>query len=94
MAAGVRRIEAVAGREAVKYVKAVEDELKKTAELLRTGQTGCPTGEKLLKHQRDMEKEIEALKGKLAAKDSADLMDRAREIKGSRVLAAQVEPRT
>jgi alanyl-tRNA synthetase len=47
--------------------------------------------EKLLKHQRDLEKEIEALKGKLAAKDSADLMDRAREIKGVRVLAAQVD---
>ncbi|PKN33123.1 MAG: alanine--tRNA ligase [Deltaproteobacteria bacterium HGW-Deltaproteobacteria-19] len=92
VAAGVRRIEAVAGREAVKYVKAVEDELKKTAELLRTGQTEVSDRvEKLLKHQRDMEKEIEALKGKLAAKDSADLMDRAREIKGVRVLAAQVD---
>ncbi|MGV8079147.1 MAG: alanine--tRNA ligase [Syntrophales bacterium] len=92
VAAGVRRIEAVAGREAVKYVEQVEEELKKTAELLKTGHAEVSDRvEKLLKHQRDLEKEIEALKGKLAAKDSADLMDRVREIKGIRVLAAQVD---
>jgi len=92
VAAGVRRIEAVAGREAVNYIKTVEDELKKTAELLKTGHAEVSDRvEKLLKHQRDLEKEIEALKGKLAAKDSADLMDKAREIKGVRVLAAQVD---
>ena len=92
VAAGVRRIEAVAGREAVKYVEQIEEELKKTAELLKAGHSEVSDRvEKLLKHQRDLEKEIEALKGKLAAKDSADLMDRAREIKGVRVLAAQVD---
>ncbi len=92
VAAGVRRIEAVAGREAVKYVKSLEEELKKTAELLKAGHAEVSDRvEKLLKHQRDLEKEIEALKGKLAAKDSADLMDKAREIKGVRVLAAQVD---
>ncbi len=92
VAAGVRRIEAVAGREAVKYVEQIEEELKKTAELLKAGHAEVSDRvEKILKHQRDLEKEIEALKGKLAAKDSADLMDRAREIKGVRVLAAQVD---
>jgi alanyl-tRNA synthetase len=92
VAAGVRRIEAVAGGEAVKYVEQVESELKKTADLLRAGHTEVAERvDKLLKHQRDLEKEIEGLKGKLAAKDSADLMDRAREIKGVRVLAAQVD---
>ncbi len=89
---GFRRIEAVAGREAVKYVEQIEEELKKTAELLKAGHAEVSDRvEKLLKHQRDLEKEIEALKGKLAAKDSADLMDRVREIKGGRVLAAQVD---
>src|SRR3972149_5426838 len=47
--------------------------------------------EKLLKHQRDLEKEIEALKGKLAAKDSSDLLSQAKNIKGIRVLAAVVD---
>ena len=36
-------------------------------------------------------KEVEALKGELAAKDSADLIDQAREVNGVRVLTAQVE---
>ena len=46
--------------------------------------------EKLLKHTRDLEKEIEALKGKLAAKDSGDLMSQVKEIGGVKVLAVEV----
>ena len=92
IAAGVRRIEAGTGREAFKYVSALEEEMKKTAGLLKTGVFEVAERvEKLLKHQRDLEKEIEALKGKLAAKDSSDLLDRATDIKGIRVLAAVVD---
>ena len=40
---------------------------------------------------RRLEKEIEALKGKLAAKDSGDLMGRVRQINGVAVLATVVE---
>ena len=46
--------------------------------------------EKLLKHTKDLEKEIEALKGKLAAKDSGDLIGQAKEIGGVKVLAVEV----
>ncbi|MDO8724096.1 MAG: DHHA1 domain-containing protein [Syntrophales bacterium] len=92
IAAGVRRIEAVTGKEAFKYVSALEEEVKKTAGLLKAGAFEVAERvEKLLKHQRDLEKEIEALKGKLAAKDSSDLLSQARDIKGIRVLAAVVD---
>jgi alanyl-tRNA synthetase len=47
--------------------------------------------EKLLKDQRDLEKEIEGLKGKLTAKDSSGLLSEIREIKGGQVLAAVVD---
>ena len=92
VAAGVRRIEAVTGSGAVAYVRRLEDELRKAAGLLRTGllETAERT-EKLLKRERELEKEIEALKGKLAAKDSGDLLGRVRQINGIAVLATVVE---
>jgi len=92
IAAGVRRIEAVTGREALKYVRNVEGELKKSAGLLKANPLELSERvEKVLKHQRELEKEIEALRGKLAAKDTSDLIDQVREIKGVRILSAVVD---
>jgi alanyl-tRNA synthetase len=92
IAAGVRRVEAVTGKEALKYVRDVEGELKKTAGLLKTTPLELSERvEKILKHQKDLEKEIELLKGKLAAKDTSDLIDQVKEIKGVRVLSALVD---
>jgi alanyl-tRNA synthetase len=92
IAAGVRRIEAVTGREALKYVNTVEGELKKIAGLIKANPFELSERvEKLLKHQRELEKEIDALKGKLAAKDTSNLIDQVKEIKGVRVLASVVD---
>lgn len=92
IAAGVRRLEAVTGNAAVAHVQRAEDELRKTAGLLRIGplETADRT-EKLLRRERELEKEIEVLKGKLAAKDSGGLMGRVRQINGVAVLATVVE---
>jgi alanyl-tRNA synthetase len=91
IAAGVRRIEAVAGQEALKYVHKIEGELKKAANLLRVNPFELSERlEKLLKHQRELEKDLEGLKGKLAAKDSSDLLNEVEEVKGIRILAALV----
>jgi alanyl-tRNA synthetase len=43
-----------------------------------------------LKEKRELEKEIEALKGKLAAKDSGDLIGQAKDIGGVKMLAVEV----
>jgi len=92
VAAGVRRIEAVSGKEAVKYFKSLEADLKKSANLLKTSPAEVAERiERLLKHQRELEKEIEALKGKLAARDSSDIMSKVKEIKGIRILASTVD---
>ncbi len=92
VAAGVRRIEAVSGKEAVMYLKSIESELKKAAGLLKASPMELAERvDKLLKHQKDLEKEIEGLKGKLAAKDSADIFSRVKDIKGVRVLASAVD---
>jgi alanyl-tRNA synthetase len=91
IAAGVRRIEAVTGREALTHVQKTEEELKRAAGLFKANPLElADRTEKLLKHTRELEKEIEALKGKLAAKDSGDLISQAREISGVKVLATEV----
>ena len=92
VAAGVRRIEAVTGKKAVEHAQRVENELRETAGLLKIGllETSERT-EKLLRRERELEKEIESLKGKLAAKDSGDLMGRVRNLNGVDILSAVVE---
>jgi alanyl-tRNA synthetase len=70
----------------------MENELKKSANLLKTIPSELSERvEKLIKIQKELEKEIETLKGKLAAKDSVDLLRQAMEIKGIRVLTAAVD---
>ncbi len=92
VAAGVRRIEAVTGTEAIKYFKAVESELKKAAGFLKANPLELAERiERILKHQKELEREIDSLKSKLAAKDSADLIGKAKELKGVNVLTAVVE---
>jgi alanyl-tRNA synthetase len=91
IAAGVRRIEAVTGREALTHVQKAEEELKKAAGLFKANPLEVfDRTENILKQTRELEKEIETLKGKLAARDSGDLMNQAHVIGGVKVLAAQV----
>jgi alanyl-tRNA synthetase len=91
IAAGVRRIEAVTGKEALAHVQKTEKKLKRTAGVFKTSPFEADDrAEKILKQYRELEKEIEALKGKLAAKDSGDLMSQVREIGGVKVLATEV----
>lgn len=90
--AGVRRIEAVTGAAAVNYFRSVEGELKNSASLLKARPLEMSDRlEKLLMHQKEMEKEIESLKGKLAAKESSDLFSKAKEVNGIHVLATMVD---
>jgi len=47
--------------------------------------------DKMIKTHKDLEREIEVLKGKLAAKESADIIKKARSFDGFQVLATTVE---
>jgi len=92
IAAGVRRIEALTGREAVLYIQKMEEELKKSAALLKANPMElAERTDKTLRYQKELEREIEALKGKMAARDSSDLLTRIREIKGVSTLATVVD---
>lgn len=92
IAAGVRRIEAVTGGEAVRHGQAMEGTLKRSAALLRANPLELTARlEKILAHQRELERECGVLKGKLAFRDTSSLAEEAEEIGGVPVIAATVQ---
>jgi alanyl-tRNA synthetase len=92
IAAGVRRIEALAGREALEYLNRMRQIVERTASTLKvTPSEVADRVEKVLAHQRQLEKELEAVKASAAGKRSADLFEQSAEIGGVRVLVAQIE---
>ncbi|HEL3862883.1 TPA: alanine--tRNA ligase [Stenotrophomonas maltophilia] len=92
VSAGVRRIEAVTGQGALDYVDAEEARLAEAAELL--GGSAADVVEKIRalgQRQKQLERELEAVKGKVAAGATADLSSQAVEVAGVKVLAARLE---
>jgi alanyl-tRNA synthetase len=92
IAAGVRRIEALTGFGALGFVRQLEDEQRAIASLLKA-EGGNPLDrlEKLLGRQRELQREIESLQGKLNAAASGDLLSRQVEVNGVNLLAVQVQ---
>ncbi|MFP8968414.1 alanine--tRNA ligase [Pokkaliibacter sp. CJK22405] len=92
VAAGVRRIEAVTGAEALKYVDQTEESLKKVAGLVKGGRDSVVEKiESLIERSRQMEREIEQLKRKLASSAGDELLARATDVNGVKVLITTVE---
>ena len=92
LAAGVRRIEASTGLNALGHLRRVESELTGAASLLKSPATQLRERvERLLEQQKESQREIERLKRSLMSGDSADLSANAREIDGAKVLGAIVE---
>ena len=91
-AAGVRRVEAVTGEKALESVQAIQGQLQELAELLRTApdQVVSRAGQ-VVQRNRELEKEVERLKQKLATGSGADLTSGAREIGGVRMLATRLD---
>lgn len=92
VAAGIRRIEAVTGANAMSWLNDVTSRLDSIARLLKSNPTEI--GDKLdamLQKNRALEKELEQLKGKMASQAGSSLADQAVEVGGLRVLAANLE---
>ena len=93
VAAGVRRVEAVTGLNALAYVQGMEDTLGGVAGTLKVapGEVPARVGA-LLEQMRDLEKEMNALKSRLASAQGDELVNQAVEVNGTngsiRVLAA------
>ncbi|MEP7366259.1 MAG: alanine--tRNA ligase [Acidobacteriota bacterium] len=92
ISAGVRRIEAVTGEGSLHKLQATTAALDSLAKTLRVNEDDLlGQMEKMLAHQKQMERQIEQMKEKLAHSALADLESQARELKGVKVLAAQAD---
>src|SRR3990167_5626152 len=89
VAAGVRRVEAVTGLNALAYVQGMEATLGGVAGTLKVtpGEVPARVGA-LLDQMRDLEKEMNALKSRLASAQGDELVNQAVEVKGIKVLSA------
>ncbi|PQA83228.1 alanine--tRNA ligase [Limnohabitans sp. TS-CS-82] len=92
VAAGVRRIEAVTGANALAYLQSLEDAVAQAAGALK-----APTTElnarltQVLEQIKTLEKEVSALKGKVASAQSDELLTQAVDIKGTKLLVAKLD---
>ena len=92
IAAGVRRIEAVTGEGALHWIAQEEAQLGSIAELVKGSRDDAVDKVKqLIERSRQLEKELQQLKGKLASSAGSDLAAQAQEINGIKVLAAKLE---
>ncbi|MEJ8836332.1 alanine--tRNA ligase [Ramlibacter sp. AN1133] len=92
VAAGVRRIEAVTGANALAYLQQLESTVQTVAGSLKAAPTelqGRVT--QVLDQVRALEKEVATLKGKLASSQGDELVNQAVDVKGVKVLAARLD---
>jgi alanyl-tRNA synthetase len=92
VAAGIRRVEAIAGDRALAYLQKLDTQVNQLAASLKASPADLQQRiTQLQDHARSLEKELERLGSKLAASQGDDLMSQAIEIKGIKVLSAQLE---
>jgi alanyl-tRNA synthetase len=91
VAAGVRRIEAISGVRALEEFQKAETALRSLASTLNAVPEDLQSAaQKLLDTRRDLEKQLGAVQRKAAQGGADDLLARAREIKGVKIISAQV----
>jgi alanyl-tRNA synthetase len=89
VAAGVRRIEAVTGGNALAYLQNLEATVSKAAGSLKASPAELNSRiAQVLDQMKSLEKEMAALKAKMASSQGNELMTQAVEVKGVKVLSA------
>jgi alanyl-tRNA synthetase len=92
VAAGVRRVEAVTGANALAYLQSLEGTVAQAAAALK-----APTAElntriaQVLEQVKALEKELAAAKGKLASAQGDELVTQALDIQGLKLLVAKLD---
>ncbi|MGM0952618.1 MAG: alanine--tRNA ligase [Pseudomonadota bacterium] len=92
ISSGVRRIEAVTGFGALEWLNDTENTLRETAKLVKaTRDTVVEKVQQTLDRNRQLEKEVDAMKAKLASSAGNDLASSAVDVAGLKVVAAELE---
>jgi alanyl-tRNA synthetase len=92
VASGVRRVEAVTGQNALAYLQSLESTVQTAASSLKASPAELQNRiGQVMEQVRTLEKEVTALKGKLASSQGDELMLQAVDVKGLKVLAARLE---
>ena len=92
VASGIRRVEALAGTAAVNYVQGLERMVARTVKVIRSDNASmAEKAEQLMKHIRQLEKDNEALKAKIVSLQCAELVQKAVETVGVKLVTARVE---
>ncbi|WP_457552056.1 alanine--tRNA ligase [Desulfobacula sp.] len=92
IAAGVRRIEALTGQAAIDYIHHEQGLIETCAGLLKGAKEDLVLKvEALLKDKKNLEKQLDTLKAKMASKSVETMDESVREINGVKVISKQVE---
>ena len=92
VAAGVRRVEAVAGSVAFDHVQNMENQLTHAAALLKAQPQDVEAKiAQMVDHVKALEKQLAQFKSRLAASQGDDLVNQAENVNGVKVLAAKLD---
>nr|WP_145545874.1 alanine--tRNA ligase [Variovorax boronicumulans] len=92
VAAGIRRVEAITGEHALAYLQQLESSVQQAAASLKVPVAELQTRiVQTLEQIRALDKEVAALKGKLASSQGDELIAQAIDVKGLKVLAARLD---
>ncbi|WP_213778932.1 alanine--tRNA ligase [Caballeronia sp. dw_276] len=91
VAAGIRRVEAITGDNAVRFVQELDARINAASAVLKAQPSELTQRiTQVQEHVKSLEKELGALKSKLASSQGDELVSQAVEIGGVHVLAAQL----
>jgi alanyl-tRNA synthetase len=92
IAAGVRRVEALTGEGALDLIRTYEQRLKEIGALLRSGaDDAVERVKKLLQQQKDLEREIETLRGQFGKNQLPELLAKREQVNGATVVVSKVD---
>jgi alanyl-tRNA synthetase len=92
VAAGIRRIEAVTGKNALQLIDKLDQQMQKAVQVVKANPSNLLEKlEQLMALTKEQEKQLSALQAKMASAASGDLLSQVKQVAGINVLACEVD---